>query len=72
MAQRGLTADKLTAAVLTGFLAARHDAAYRLWLSPKALSPLLAYLHGLGVVPEEPEPKPGGAAQTLWLAIAAI
>jgi integrase/recombinase XerD len=65
MAQRGLTADKLTAAVLTEFLGARRDAGYRLWLSPKALSPLLTYLHGLGVVPEEPEPKPDGATQTL-------
>jgi integrase/recombinase XerD len=29
------------------------------------LSPLLGYLRGLGVVPAEPEPKPGGAVQTL-------
>ncbi|HEX9497844.1 MAG TPA: site-specific integrase [Mycobacterium sp.] len=65
MAQRGLEADKLTASVLAEFLAARRDAGYRLWLSPKALSPLLSYLRGLGVVPAEPEPQPGGAAQEL-------
>jgi integrase/recombinase XerD len=65
MAQRGLTADRLTATVLAEFLAARRDAGYRLWLSPKALSPLLAYLRDLGVVLAEPEPEPDGVAQTL-------
>jgi integrase/recombinase XerD len=65
MAQHGVTADKLTAAVLSEFLAARPDAGYRLWLSPKALSLLLAYLRGLGVAPDESETKPAGAAQTL-------
>jgi integrase/recombinase XerD len=64
-AQRGLTADNLTAAVLVEFLAARRDAGYRLWLSPKALSPLLPYLRGLGVVPAQPEPQPDGAVQTV-------
>jgi integrase/recombinase XerD len=65
MAQRGLAADKLTASALAEFLASRRDAGYRLWLSPKALSPLLPCLRGLGVVPVEPEPRPDGAVQTL-------
>lgn len=65
MAERDLTAGKLTASVLAEFLAARRHAGYRLWLSPKALSPLLSYLRGLGVVPAEPEPQPGGAAYEL-------
>jgi hypothetical protein len=65
MTQRGLTADGLTASVLADFLAARRAAGYRLWLSPKALSPLVTYLRGLGVAPAEPEPEPGGAVETL-------
>src|ERR1700682_5967670 len=60
MAERGLAADMLTASVLVVFLATRRDAGYRLWLSPRALSPLLPYLQGLGVVPTEPEPNPDG------------
>jgi hypothetical protein len=66
MTQRGLTADGLTASVLADFLAARRAAGYRLWLSPKALSPLVTYLRGLGVAPAEPEPEPGGAVETLF------
>ncbi|MDV3136825.1 site-specific integrase [Mycobacterium sp. 29Ha] len=65
MTQCGLTADGLTASVLADFLAARRAAGYRLWLSPKALSPLLTYLRGLGAVPAETEPQPGGAVETL-------
>jgi len=65
MTQRGLTVDGLTASVLADFLAARRAAGYRLWLSPRALSPLLTYLRGLDVVPAEPEPEPGGAVETL-------
>jgi integrase/recombinase XerD len=65
MAGRGLAVDKLTASVLAEFLTARRDAGYRQWLSAKALAPLMGYLRGLGVVPAEPEPKPGGAVQTL-------
>jgi hypothetical protein len=65
MAQRGLAADELVESVLADFLVARRDAGYRLWLSPKALSPLLTYLRGLDLVPGEPEPEPGGAVQML-------
>jgi len=65
MAQRGLAADALTASALADFLAARREAGYRLWLSPRALSPLLPYLRGLGVVPADLESPPDGAAQIL-------
>jgi site-specific recombinase XerD len=65
MMQHGLAADGLTASVLADFLAARRAAGYRLWLSPKALTPLLEYLRGVGVTPVEPEPQPGGAVETL-------
>src|ERR1700738_3463909 len=65
LAQRGLTADRLTASVLAEFLTARRDAGYRMWLSPKALTPLLSYLRGLGLVPAEPDRLPGGPALEL-------
>jgi len=65
MAQRGLAADALTASALADFLAARREAGYRPWLSPRALSPLLPYLRGLGVVPADLESPPDGAAQIL-------
>ncbi|MCX2934265.1 site-specific integrase [Mycobacterium sp. CVI_P3] len=65
MMQHGLAADGLTASVLADFLAARRAAGYRLWLSPKALTPLLEYLRGVDVTPVEPEPQPGGAVETL-------
>jgi len=41
----------LTAPVTEAFLAARRAEGYVLWLSPKALAPLLGYLRRLGVVP---------------------
>jgi integrase/recombinase XerD len=65
MAQRGLTADRLTASVLSDFLVARRAAGYRMWLSSRALSPLIAYLRGRGMVPAESEPEPGGVVQVL-------
>jgi integrase/recombinase XerD len=51
MAQRDLTVVDLTAPVLENFLVARRQAGYRLWLSPRALTPLLTHLRGLGVLP---------------------
>lgn len=65
MTERGLTAEGLTAPVLEAFLASRRAAGYRLWLSPKALSPLLTYLRGLGVAPVEAEREPDGAVELL-------
>jgi site-specific recombinase XerD len=46
----------LTPEAAQAFLAARRAAGYVLWLSPKALAPLLGYLRRLGVTPE---PAPG-------------
>jgi integrase/recombinase XerD len=41
----------LTPPVAETFLAARRDAGYVQWLSPRALAPLLGYLRRLGAVP---------------------
>ena len=42
---------ELTPLVAEAFLAARRAAGYVMWLSPRALAPLLGYLRRLGVVP---------------------
>lgn len=52
---KGLNATNLTASVLDEFLAARRSQGYTLWLSPKALAPLVDYLHGHGFA--VPAPK---------------
>jgi hypothetical protein len=54
LAEQGLSGDHLTPLVQTAFLAARRAAGYRLWLSPKALVPMLEYLRRQGVAPPEP------------------
>ena len=54
LAQQGLGGDDLTPSVQAAFLAARRAAGYRLWLSPKALVPMLEYLRRRGVAPPEP------------------
>jgi integrase/recombinase XerD len=48
LATKGLDATTLTTSVLNEFLAARRSQGYTLWLSPKALAPLVGYLRGLG------------------------
>lgn len=55
LATQGWDAAMLTAPVMAEFLAARRAAGYRLWLSPKALAPLVGYLHGFGAIPSPPE-----------------
>jgi integrase/recombinase XerD len=45
---------ELTPPVTEAFLAARRAAGYVMWLSPKALAPLLGYLRRLGAVPPPP------------------
>jgi integrase/recombinase XerD len=53
LAVKRLDATTLSASVLNEFLAARRAQGYTLWLSAKALVPLVGYLRGLGfVVPE--------------------
>lgn len=59
LASRGLGAGELTPARVDEFLEARRAEGYTLWLSPKAMAPVLAYLRGLDVVPT---PSPGGPA----------
>jgi site-specific recombinase XerD len=55
LATKGLDAATLTPSVLNEFLAARRSQGYTLWLSPKALAPLVGYLRGLGFA--APAPK---------------
>jgi mutator family transposase len=55
----GLGAGELTPARGDEFLEARRTEGYTLWLSPKAMAPVLAYLRGLDVVPT---PSPVGPA----------
>src|SRR6266851_2439292 len=54
LATEGLGVGDLNPAVCDAFLAARRAAGYTLWLSRKALAPLLEYLRGIGAAPPEP------------------
>jgi hypothetical protein len=54
----------LTPEVAGAFLAARRAEGYVMWLSPKALAPLLGFLRRLGVVPP-PAPAPVTPAEAL-------
>jgi site-specific recombinase XerD len=54
----------LTPPVMEAFLAARRAEGYVLWLSPRALVPLLGYLRRLGVAPQ-PAPVPVTPAEAL-------
>ena len=49
--EHGLGADEFTPARVEEFLAHRRAEAYTLWLSTKAMVPMLDYLRGLGAVP---------------------
>jgi len=51
LAVRGLGVDELNPARVEEFLAHRRAEGYTLWLSAKAMVPMLGYLRGLGVVP---------------------
>lgn len=59
LASRELGVGELMPARVGEFLAARRAEGYTLWLSPKAMAPVLAYLRGLDVVPT---PGPVGPA----------
>ena len=54
LAAEGLDTIEITPTVLDTFLAARRANGYTLWLSRKALRPLLEYLRELGATPSEP------------------
>ena len=53
---KGLDVADLATSVLNEFLSVRRTQGYTLWLSPKALAPLVGYLRGLGVTVFEPKP----------------
>jgi integrase/recombinase XerD len=65
LASEGLDASGLSPGVAERFLDARRAAGYTLYLSPKALAPLLGYLRGVGAVPPLPGRAPGSAAEAL-------
>lgn len=62
---RGLDVDGLTPARVEEFLAHRRSEGYTLWLSTKAMVPMLGYLRGLGVVPTPTPVVPGTEAEQL-------
>jgi integrase/recombinase XerD len=64
LAGEGLDAAGLTPQVAERFVAARRAAGYTLYLSMKALGPLLGYLRWLGAVPP-PAPEPATPAEAL-------
>lgn len=65
LACRGLGVGELTPARVQEFLADRRAEGYTLWLSPKAMAPVLAYLRGLGVVPTPSPVEPATPAEQL-------
>jgi integrase/recombinase XerD len=65
LVSEGLEASGLTPQVAERFLADRRRAGYVLYLSPKALVPLLSYLRSVGAAPPEPAPAPAGAVEVL-------
>jgi integrase/recombinase XerD len=65
LAGEGLGASGLTPQVAYQFLAARRAAGYTLYLSPKALVPLLGYLRRLGGAPDAPPAVPPTPAEAL-------
>jgi site-specific recombinase XerD len=65
LASERMDAGGLTPQVAGRFLAARRAAGYAMYLSPKALVPLLGYLRGLDVAPPAPLPVPATAAEAL-------
>ena len=65
LAGEGLDAGGLTPETADRFLAARRAAGYVLYLSPKALVPLLGFLRRIGAAPEAPPPARGRPADAL-------
>lgn len=65
LAGEGLDAGGLTPEAAGRFLAARRAAGYVLYLSAKALEPLLGFLRRVGAAPEVPSPVPAGPADAL-------
>jgi integrase/recombinase XerD len=62
---RGLGVDELTSPRVEEFLAHRRAEGYTLWLSAKAMVPMLNYLRGLGVVAVPSTAAPATEAEEL-------
>lgn len=62
---RSLGADEFTPARVEEFLAHRRAEGYTLWLSTKAMVPMLSYLRRLGVVPTPTPAAPATEAEQL-------
>lgn len=62
---QGLDTEALSRAVLDNFLAARRTQGYKLWRSPQALIPFLAYWRDLGFTMAEPAIELDPAAHQL-------
>jgi len=65
LASRGLGVEELTPARVEEFLAHRRAEGYTLWLSAKAMAPVLGYLRGVGVVPTPAPAAPATEAEQL-------
>lgn len=65
LASRTLGVDELTPARVEEFLAHRRAEGYTLWLSTKAMVPMLGYLRGCGVVPMPVPTAPASEAERL-------
>jgi integrase/recombinase XerD len=65
LAGRGLGVEELNPARVEEFLAHRRAEGYTLWLSAKAMVPMLGYLRGLGVVPTPAPPAMATQAEQL-------
>jgi integrase/recombinase XerD len=63
--RQGLGVDELTPARVEEFLTHRRAEGYTLWLSTKAMVPMLEYLRGLGVVPTPTAVAPATEAERL-------
>lgn len=63
--ERDLTASNLVPAVVQEYLAHRRGEGYTNWLSLRGLTPLLAYLRGLGLAPTPASPVPVGRLEEL-------
>lgn len=61
LAGKGLDMAGLSSSVLMEFLGERRSQGYTLWLSPKALVPLIDYLRGIGMTNCEPKSGPDPA-----------
>lgn len=65
LASNGLGVGELTPARVSEFLDARRAEGYTLWLSPKAMVPVLGYLRGIGAVPTPVPAAPATPAEML-------